>query len=161
MAAHAHEIDNVLFGNAVAVSRAQLTELGAAAIVVGALFIWRYKSFLSVTFDEEAARAQGRPVTMTLALFPPRAGGVYQRRNADDRRSSGFFVPGAAGGRRPSLLRTHEDRFAAVDHARDRVGVPGYYLSFRLSLPTGACMVTLAAAFAFVAWMRSLLYRQR
>ncbi len=66
----AHEVQNLLFGNTVAVRREHVTELVAVAAIVLVLHVFLYRNLLFVSFDPEMARTLGLPVrTLDLLLY--------------------------------------------------------------------------------------------
>ena len=146
MAAHSHEIDNVLFGNAVAITTKQLIELMVVLGIVVAVFARYLKDFLFVTFDEDAAQTMSLPVrrinivfyvalaalisvaTRTIGGFPvfaflilPAMGALIAAQSV-----TGVFVLAVVFGMASAFF--------------------GYLTSFVWALPTGACMVAVAGA---------------
>jgi zinc transport system permease protein len=142
----AHEIGDVLYGNAVAVERDRMwLALGVAAGLV-ALHLALWRPFLLVAHDPETAAAHGVPVRLLEAvLFLSLGLGV-----AVATRTIGALpvfayavLPPAAG-----LMAFRDVRaamaFAAVGAAA--AAFFGYYASFVWNLPTGACSVVASGA---------------
>jgi zinc transport system permease protein len=63
MALEKHELEDLLFGKAVAVQREHLVELALVALVVAALLAVLFKDLLFVSFDREMAQTLSLPVT--------------------------------------------------------------------------------------------------
>ena len=144
----AHEVNDLLYGNAVAVPPEQLDIMAGAAIVV-ALVHWLFgKEFVFTAFDAEMARTLGlRTRGWSLLLFL-----TFARRHlgldARHRRAAGVRLHGhPAGGRRCWSARA----CGRCSPSRCRSAIAsafiGYWASFRWSLPTGASMVVVAALF--------------
>ncbi len=58
----AHEVGDLLFGNAVAIRREHFVELAAVTLAVLASHAFLFKDLLFVSFDREMAQAVGLPV---------------------------------------------------------------------------------------------------
>ncbi len=147
----AHDIKDILFGNAVAVERGQMwTALGLSAVVL-VLHLAMRRQFLMVSFDRETARAHGVPVAMVdgLLFFSLGLSAAQATRTIGAMPVFAFSVLPAA-----AALRLTE-RINLVFLLAVIFGVVsaflGYWLSFVLSLPTGSCM----AAVTGLVWLVS------
>lgn len=145
-----HDVNDILFGNAIAIERSQMVETVAVSIAVLALQTALARPFAAIAFDPATSRAHGVPVrglealvflamglavataTRTVGALPAFAFAVFP--------SAGAFAL-AREARAATLLA------AALGAASAFLG---YYASFVLSLPTGASMAAACAA-AFLA----------
>jgi zinc transport system permease protein len=154
VAQEAHEVDVLLYGNAVAVPPAQLKIMSissAVLLIIHALF---GKEFVFTTFDPETARTLGLPTRRwNLLLFLTIAVAISVSTRAIGALPVFAFmvVPPAIG----LLLGT---RLWAVFAISVIVAVLsaalGYYASFRWSLPTGASMVVTSGIFLIPSLLR-------
>jgi len=140
-----HEIEDVLFGNAVAVERGQMVLALAVAGAVLAIHAALFRPFLLAAFDPETAQAHGVPRrALDAALFLTM--GVT------------IAVATKTIGAMPVFAFTVLPAIAALQALRDiravLVGAAlagavsaflGYYASFTLELPTGACTAAVCA----------------
>ena len=143
----AHEVNDLLYGNAVAVPPEQLKIMAATALFVGLLHAVFGKEFIFTSFDPEMARTVGvRTRLFSLLLFLTFALTISVSTRAIGALPVFAFmvIPPAVG-----LLVAR--RLWAVFAVSVVVAVSsaalGYYASFRWSLPTGASMVAAAALF--------------
>lgn len=147
----AHDIKDVLFGNAVMVERSQMwVALGVSAVVLLVHGLLR-RSFMMASFDRETAQAHGVPVRWVDAVLFLSLGMTI----ATATKSIGALpvfgftvVPSAAG---LVAARGLGASFALAALAGAASAFFGYWVSFSWSVPTGACMaamtvVTLVAA---------------
>lgn len=137
----AHEVNDLLYGNAVAVPPEQLYIMGAITVAVLVLHLALYKNFVFISFDGEMARTLGyRAVWWNLLLFETFALVISASTRAIGALPVfGFMVlPGAA-----ALLVAKRlwQVFALAVTFAVMAALLGYYTSFRWSLPTGASMV--------------------
>ncbi len=156
----AHEVNDLLYGNAVAVPPEQiwimLATTSGVLILHGALS----KDFIFVSFDEEMARTLGyRSWIWNLILFETFALAVsVSTRAIGALPVFGFMVlPPAAAlllGRRLWQVFALSVAFALA------ATFFGYWASFTWSLPTGASMVCVAALF-LVPGLAALVWRRR
>ena len=141
----AHEINDLLYGNAVAVSTAQVWVTFAMFSAVMLIHAFFRKEFVFVTFDLEMARTLGyRTRLWSIGLFLTFALVVSVTTQAIGALPVFAFmvIPPAAALLLVSRLWAV---FAlAVGIAAFSAGF-GYYVSFAWSLPTGATMVCVAA----------------
>ena len=159
IAQEAHEVGDLLFGNAVVVKHEHLIQLCIAATVTVLVHALLFKEFLFSSFDPDTARVSGVPVKrielllqLTLALciaIATRAIGALPV-------FSFLVLPAGA-----ALL--FSERLKVVLVLSVAIGVTcaalGYYLSWTLSLPTGSVMVALAAGFWVLAGLKRLIER--
>jgi zinc transport system permease protein len=143
----AHEVNDLLYGNAVVVPPAQIWIMGSTALVVGALHWLFKKEFVFSSFDAEMARTLGINARLwNLLLFLSIALVISVSTRAIGALPVFAFmvIPPAAAllvaGRLWSVFTVS----VAVAVASAAIG---YYVSFRWSLPTGASMVLTAALF--------------
>jgi zinc transport system permease protein len=147
IAQEAHEVNDLLYGNAVAVAPEQIwivAGVAAAVLVTHALF---HKEFVFVSFDPEMARTLGyRTGAWQLVLFVSIGVAISVATRAIGALPVFAFmiIPPAAA----LLLAT---RLAGVFALAVGIALAsaalGYYVSFVFSLPTGASMVVVAALF--------------
>lgn len=143
----AHEVNDLLYGNAVVATPEQLKIMAAAAIAVGAVHWLFGKEFRFTVFDGEMARTLGlRTRAWSLLLFLTFAVTISVSTRAIGALPVFAFmvIPPAVG-----LLLA--DRMWSVFAVSVTVGIAsaflGYWASFRWSLPTGASMVVTSAVF--------------
>jgi zinc transport system permease protein len=147
IAQEAHEINDLLYGSAVAVPPAQIIIMAATAAVVFGLHAVFAKEFMFVSFDPEMARTLGyRTKAWNLLLFLTIGGAISVATRAIGALPVfGFMIiPPAAALLLASRLRAV---FALSVGIALLSAALGYYVSFVLSLPTGASMVVVAALF--------------
>jgi ABC-type Mn2+/Zn2+ transport system permease subunit len=149
----AHEVGELLFGNAVAVREEHLIELAVAAALIGGTHLLLFKDFLFVSFDAETARSMGYPVArLDLALNLSIAASVAIATRAIGTLPVFAFLVLPAGA--ALLLSKRLLRVASLAVIIAVVAsVLGYYLSFVYELPTGPTMASLCA----LAWLPGLL----
>jgi zinc transport system permease protein len=157
----AHEVNDLLYGNAVAVPPAQLWIMSATLMVVGIIHAVFGKEFVFVAFDPETARTLGMPTRRwSLLLFLTIAVVISASTRAIGALPVFAFmvIPPAAGllvgGRMWSV-------FAISVVVAVLSAIIGYWISFRWSLPTGASMVMVAALFFIPAALRLLTKKGR
>ena len=161
IAQEAHEVGDLLYGNAVVVKREDLVELSIAALVTFVLHGLFFKDLLFASFDPDTARVSGVPVramnllfNITLALcvaVATRALGALP--------VFAFLVLPAGA----ALLFSERLRVVLALSIGISVlcGVTGYWLSWTLSLPTGSVMVSLAAVVWLAAGLKRLVDKVR
>ncbi|MGC4114149.1 MAG: iron chelate uptake ABC transporter family permease subunit [Myxococcales bacterium] len=154
----AHEVGELLFGNAVAVREEHLVDLAIAAVAIALVHAVFFKDFLFVSFDGETARSVGYPVTLLdAALHLTLAVAVAVATRAIGTLPVFAFLVLPAGA---ALLWSQRIRVVVVLSVTIAVvaAALGYYLSFVYQLPTGPTMAALCAA----AWLPGLrLFRRR
>jgi len=139
-----HDVQRVLFGNAVLVDTIQIAYVGAAAILTFAVHRLFYARFLYVSFDPDAAGAAGighfATEVLLFATFALMISVVTRAIGALP--AFGLMVLPALAGLR--LGRSMRAAFAIAVAAGVLSAALGYYASFALGLPTGAAMVALS-----------------
>ena len=142
----AHEVNDLLYGNAVAVPPGALLLMAGTAVVVLGFHLVFYKDLLFVSFDGEMARTLGyRTWLWDLLLFE-----TFAIASSVATRSIGalpvfglMILPAAAA---LLLARRMWQVFALAVGLSVVATAVGYYLSWQLSLPTGASIVVAAGA---------------
>lgn len=141
----AHEIENVLFGNAVFVSTPQLLFLILVSLVILFLHGLFYKQFIFTAFDADTAQAAGlKTHRFSQLLFLTLAVAISTSISSIGALPVfAFMILPAAS----ALLITHRLRTAFAVSVVFGFGsaLVGFYLSFLLSLPTGPTMLVIAA----------------
>jgi zinc transport system permease protein len=155
----AHEVNDLLYGNAVAVPPAQLWIMSGTAIVTALIHALFGKEFIFVSFDPEMARTLGLPTRRwNLLLFATFAVAISASTRAIGALPVFAFmvIPPAIG-----LLVANRmwSVFAVSVVVAMLSAVLGYWVSFRWSLPTGASRVLVASLF-FIPALSSLLARK-
>ena len=158
IAQEAHEVGDLLFGNAVVVKRSDLIELAVAAVVTFSFTRLLFKGFLFSSFDPDTARVFGVPVKRMELVLHLRSR-LHRRRHARAGGAAGVRVLGSAGGRRAALFRAAEGGAGAAAAIGIVCAALGYYLSWTFSLPTGSVMVALAVCFWVLAGAKRLMER--
>jgi zinc transport system permease protein len=150
----AHEVNDLLYGNAVVATPSQLYIMAIAALGVGAVHALFGKELRFTLFDAEMARTLGlRTRGWSLLLFLTFAVAISISTRAIGALPVFAFmvIPPAVG-----LLLA--DRLWSVFAVSITVGVVsaflGYWASFRWSLPTGASMVVASALFLIPGLLR-------
>jgi ABC-type Mn2+/Zn2+ transport system permease subunit len=140
-----HDIENILFGNAVAVERGQMFRaLGTAGAVI-VVHVWLLRPFMLVSFDRETALAHGvrvRAIDAVLFLSLGLAIAVATRTIGAMPVFAFCLLPAVAA------LRAFEEVRAVLASAPllgSASAFLGYWASFAWELPTGACTVVVAA----------------
>jgi zinc transport system permease protein len=144
IAQEAHEVGDLLFGNAVVVKHEDLVQLAVAAAVTFGLHGLFFKELLFSSFDPESARVGGVPVRqMDLLLHVTLALSVAVATRALGALPVFSFLVLPAGAALLFSERLKVVLAMAVGFAV-LCGALGYYLSWTLSLPTGSLMVALS-----------------
>ncbi len=143
----AHEVDVLLYGNAVAVPPEQITIMAVTAVLVLLIHGIFGKEFVFTTFDPEMARTLGVATKRwyLLLFFTVALAISVSTRAIGALPVFGFMViPPAVG----LLLGGRLWSVFAISVGVAVAGAAfGYYASFHWSLPTGASMVVTAALF--------------
>jgi zinc transport system permease protein len=143
----AHEINDLLYGNAVAVPPEQLAIMAGSALSVALVHAVFGKEFIFTTFDSEMARTLGIAThRFSLLLFL-----TFSVVVSVSTRAIGALPVFAFMVIPPAVALLLAERMWSVFTVSVIVAVVsaclGYYASFRWSLPTGASMVVAAALF--------------
>lgn len=149
------DLSAYLFGDILAVSRADLAVIWAGALLVLGLLVWRWQPLLTSTVNEELARASGidpgrERLVLTLALAVVVA--VAIKIVGALLIAALLIVPAAAarqGARSPEVMAV----LASVIGAVSVLG--GLWGSLHLDTPAGPSIVTVAAAI----FLLSMLWR--
>ena len=159
IAQEAHEVGDLLFGNAVVVKTEHLVHLCVAAGITLVVHAFLFKDFLFCSFDAETARSLGYPVgTLDLALHLTLAVCIAISTRALGALPVFAFLVLPAGA--ALLFSEHLKIVLVLSMVISLVSASlGYYLSWTLSLPTGPVMVALAASFWILAGAKRLLER--
>lgn len=143
----AHEVNDLLFGNSVAVRQEHLIELAAVTAIVLGVMLFLFKDFLFISFDREMARALGYPVTRLEFVLNLSIGisVAVATRAVGALPVFGFLVLPAGA----ALLLTQRLRWVILLSVVGAViaALLGFYLSFIRNLPAGPMMVALAASY--------------
>jgi zinc transport system permease protein len=150
----AHEVNDLLYGNAVAVPPAQLKIMTATAIFVLLTHGLFGKEFVFTTFDPETARTLGVPTKRwNLLLFLTFAVAISVSTRAIGALPVFAFmvIPPAVG----LLVGSRLWQVFAIAVGVAVLGASlGYFASFKWSLPTGASMVVVTAVFLIPGLLR-------
>jgi zinc transport system permease protein len=141
----AHEIGDILFGNAVVVETQSLYVVLACAIVVLLVHFLLFKEIVAVLFDSEMAATLGLSVkTINLVFYLSVALGVsIATRTIGALPVFGFMViPPTAS---LMLSKSMKGSIALSIFIGVFSALLGYFISFEFSLPTGATMVAVSA----------------
>lgn len=141
-----HDVNDVLFGNAIALSQGQMWQALVVSVLVLALHLWLAPLFLSYAFDPVTARAHGFPVRLLdsvlfLSMGLAIAAGT---RVVGALPEFAFAVfPGMT-----ALRLVRRARWLVVVSAvlGAAIAFLGYWISFEWALPTGATMAVAALA---------------
>lgn len=147
----AHDVANVLFGNAVVVDQPHLWLLLGVCVPVFAVHAWLRKDILFVSFDPEMALTLGYPVARLRIFLLVSLGVVISigTRTIGALPVFGFSVlpPMAA----LALVQNSGSSFWLSAGMGAASAFLGYLASFLFSFPTGACMTAVAGGFVVVA----------
>jgi zinc transport system permease protein len=147
----AHDVANVLFGNAVVVDNAHLGLLLAVCVPVLLVHLWLRKDLLFVSFDPSMARTLGYPVARLRFFLLVSLGVVI----SIGTRTIGALPVFSFSVLPPiaclALFRNVSTSFYASALMGAASAFLGYLISFLFSFPTGACMTMVAGAFVVMA----------
>lgn len=157
----AHDVANLLFGNAVVVDPVHLKLVSVMALPILAAHVWLYKDIYFISYDPTTARAMGYPVRV-LQLFLLLSLGIVISVTTRTIGALPVFafstLPAVAALALFSNIRVI--LFAAtLLGALSAVG--GYGASFALSFPTGACMTAFAGAAMTIAVLLRIISNPR
>lgn len=147
----AHDISNVLFGNAVIVDIPHLILLASVCIPIFLLHVWFRKDILFISYDPATALSMGYPVKWFKFFLLISLGVVI---SVGTRTIGALPVFGFSVFPAMASLALFEDTkksffFAAFLGALS--AFLGYLFSFMFSVPTGACMTAVAGLFLIIA----------
>jgi zinc transport system permease protein len=152
----AHEVNDLLYGNAVAVPPEQITIMAATVAIVGLLHGLFGKEFLFVAFDAEMARTLG----VRTRLFSGLLFLTFAVTTSVCTRAIGALPVFAFMVIPPSAALLLASRMGSAFGSSVAIAVVGtavgYYASFRWSYPTGASMVVTTALFLIPGLLRLL-----
>lgn len=152
-----HDMNAILYGNAVLVAQKQLWIIGVGAIAIFAVFKYFYKPFLTVSFDPEGSAAAGLRVYhynliiffsfgVMIALATQALGGLPV---------FGLMIfPGLMA---LNITQSMKMAFIVAIIVGVMMGVIGYFIAFVQELPVGATVVAVGAVFYGVSL---IFYRQ-
>jgi len=147
----AHEIDSILFGSAVLVRTFDLVAVLAFGAVILALTLWWLRGLVFASFDPDAARVQGLPVSLldrTLFVSIGIMVGVSARALGSLPVFAFSVLPATAalvlGVRLPWA-------FALATLLGALSGVAGYLFAFFYQFPVGGSQTVVASLFAVLA----------
>ncbi|MCK9463915.1 MAG: metal ABC transporter permease [Proteobacteria bacterium] len=146
-----HDVNDILFGNAIAIERAQMFETAAISFAVIAVHGAMARPFWAVAFDAGTAEAHGVPVRGLEALLFLTMGlaAATTTRVVGALPAFAFAVfPSAAA---LALVRDARAVVAVAALLGALCAFLGYWASFELSIPTGASMAVVAGAVFLVA----------
>jgi zinc transport system permease protein len=147
IAQEAHEIGDLLFGNAVVVKHEHLIQLCVAAAIVASIHAVFFKDFLFCSFEPETARSVRYPVrSLDLALHLTIAIAIAVTTRTLGALPVFAFVVLPAGAALLFAARLKSVIVLSILIAVISAAL-GYYLSWTWSMPTGPMMVALAASF--------------
>ncbi len=148
----AHDIHDVLFGNAVIVESSQMWQAVAVAMAVLALHGLLSRAFLMIAFDRETARAQGLPVSKLNGILFLALGLLA----ATGTKTIGALPIFAFTLLPPMIALKLTSRMPLVFLWAALIGAfsafTGYAVSFLYQLPTGACMAVNPLLLAIILW---------
>ncbi|MCP4602468.1 MAG: metal ABC transporter permease [Proteobacteria bacterium] len=147
----AHDIKDILFGNAVAVEQSQMYVALAVSGTVLFVHIFMFRPFLLASFDPDTARAHGVPVDFIDAVLFLTLGLAISSATKTIGAMPVFaftVLPASA-----ALKLFNDIRLVFISAAiiGSLSAFLGYWISFSWSFPTGACMVATSAVFPIAA----------
>ncbi len=161
IAQEAHEIGDLLFGNAVVVKHEHLIQLCVAAAIVLTIHRVFFKDFLFCSFEPETARSMRYPVrVLDLVLHLTLAVSIAVTTRTLGALPVFAFLVLPCGA---SLLLAQRLRSVLMLSVAIAIAsaVLGYYLSWVWSMPTGPMMVALAACSWPIAGVKRWIERRR
>lgn len=139
------DLQSFLFGDILAVSRADLAFIWAGALAVVALLVWRWQALLTCTLNEDLAHASGLDpsrerlvLTLALALVVATALKVVGALLI----AAMLIIPAAAA---RSLARTPEAMAIGASLIAAAATLGGLQASLRLDTPAGPSIIAIAA----------------
>lgn len=156
----AHDVSNVLFGNAVVVDSVHLALLLAICLPVFLIHAWFKKDFLLVSFDPVMASTLGYPVGLLRIFLLVSLGVVI----SIGTRTIGALPVFSLSVLPPmaclALFQDLRVSFWASAVLGALAAFLGYAVSFLFSFPTGACITAMAGAFLLGSSLLRILIRR-
>ncbi|MGZ3699396.1 MAG: metal ABC transporter permease, partial [Bdellovibrionota bacterium] len=157
----AHDVSNVLFGNAVVVDSVHLFLLIGVCVPVFLLHVWLRKDILFISFDPVMAQTMNYPVRALRTFLLVSLGVVISigTRTIGALPVFSFSVlpPIAA----LALFQDLRYSFWASALMGALAAFLGYLASFLFSFPTGACMTAMAGGMLVCAKLFTLVWRRK
>ena len=144
------DLNSYLFGDVLAVSRGDLALIGAVALTVAGILLWRWRELVSITVSEDIAAVEGVPVAgtrMCLTLMIAAFIGIGMKVVGMLLIVSLLIVPAAAARR---LARTPAQMALIASLAGVLAVIAGLGGSLAADVPTGPAIVV-AATLLFIA----------
>ncbi|MCA9526408.1 MAG: metal ABC transporter permease [Myxococcales bacterium] len=140
------DIQDILFGTAVAVAPEDFARLWQVALALGLLHLWWWRGFAAASFSRDAARVQGLPVRLLdVVLFATLALAVsLTTRTLGALPAFAFSVLPAVAAL--AVARSVPQALVLATGLGALTGFGGYLLSFRYSLPVGPAQALLGVA---------------
>lgn len=147
----AHDVSNILFGNAVTVDAAHLFLLAGICLPILVLHLWLRKDVLFVSFDPTMAVTLKYPVVVLRVFLLLSLGVVISigTRTVGALPVFSLSVIPALGAL--ALFENIESSFLVAAAFGILSSFLGYFLSFMFSLPTGACITATSVGIYLVA----------
>jgi zinc transport system permease protein len=156
----AHDIESILFGSAVLVRGFDLVAVLVAGGLILAIHLWWLRGLVFASFDPDAARVQGLPVSLldrTLFVSVGLMVGVSARALGSLPVFAFSVLPASAalilGVRLPWA-------FALATALGGLAGVAGYLFAFFYQFPVGGSQTVVATAFTFLAILVKIVRRR-
>ncbi len=147
----AHDVSNILFGNAVAVDTTHLIFLAIVCIPIFLVHIWLRKDILLISYDSTMAATLGYPVG-ALRMFLLLSLGIVISTGTRTIGALPVFsfsvIPAMAA---LLLFPNVRSSFLVASMIGGLSAFLGYLASFLFSFPTGACMTAMAGIFLLAA----------
>ncbi|MEZ4472681.1 MAG: metal ABC transporter permease [bacterium] len=144
--AEVSDIQDILFGTAVAVAPDDFARLWQVALAIGVLHLWWWRGFAAASFSRDAARVRGLPVRLLdVALFATLALAVsLTTRTLGALPAFAFSVLPAAAAL--AVARSVPQALVLAAALGALIGFGGYLVSFRYSLPVGPAQALVGGA---------------
>ncbi len=141
-----HDINDLLFGNAVAVERSQMWVALLSSGLVISIHLLAHSPFMLVSFDRETALAHELPVRLVDGVLFLTLGLIASQAT----RTIGALPVFAFSVVAPAAALMLSQHLSVIFGLAALIGAGaaflGYWISFQLSLPTGACMAATTGA---------------
>ncbi|MCP4676296.1 MAG: metal ABC transporter permease [Deltaproteobacteria bacterium] len=149
----AHDIKDILFGNAVAVEKSQMYMALAVSGAVLLVHVAMLRPFLLASFDPDTARAHGVPVGVIDAVLFLTLGLAISTATKTIGAMPVFAFSVLPAATALKLFTDIRLVFLSAALIGSASAFFGYWASFSWSIPTGACMVGTAAVFSLIGWV--------